>query len=165
MSRNSLCQWVLLQRPWLVSLGYAINVPQVSLAKMIQAGEGDQASQGDLKPNIVQRWPPLSSIQLDCFFLHNFTSLHSSTGPCCHHHHLQRHPYTRPLLDVPLSFYAVSPDSELPPLFPGLLFKALLEPGWHLYLCMEIRQNETVKLMLWEQVLKRWKLLGDAQML
>lgn len=119
MCRSSICQKVLQQRPWLVSLGSTMNVPHVSLTKIIQSEEGNQASQSDLKLNIVQGWPPLSSIQLDCFFLHNFTSSHHSAGPFCHHHHLQRHPHTKPLPVVSLSFHAVSPDTEFSLSFLG----------------------------------------------
>lgn len=106
MSRNSLCQKVLLQRPWLVSLGSKMNVPQVYLTKVIQAEEGNQASQGDLQLNIAQGWPPLSSIQLDCFFLHNFTSSHCSAGPFCHH------PICRDIHTPSLCLLSLSPSVQ-----------------------------------------------------
>lgn len=41
--------------------------------------------------------------------------------------------------------------------FLGTLFKPLLAPGWHLYPCTEIRQDELMKLMLWEQIVEKLK--------
>lgn len=163
MSRNSLCQKVLLQRPWLVSLGSKMNVPQVYLTKVIQAEEGNQpgwpAAEHCAGMATPEQHPAGLLLPAQ---LHQLPLLCRTPLPPPH---LQRHPHTKLLLAVPVSFRAGSADTELAPAFPGLLFKALLAPDWPLYPCMETRQNETMRLMLGERILKRWKVLGDAQML
>ena len=147
MSRNSLCQWILLQRPWLVSIVYTAKVPQVSLVKIIQE-EGNLAREVHLKLNITWSWtlcsrvswPALSNVQLwlDCF-LHNFSSLYSSAGSyrqASSSTEISTMPSHCSV--VPLSFHEVSPYTASAPLFLGSLFKLLLALGWHLYLRMEI---------------------------
>lgn len=163
MSRKSLCQEGLLQRPWFVSLDYTMNAPQVSLIKIIQAEGGSQASQGTLKLALCrdgQLWAVFSWIAASCTTSPAYTPLQDPAATI-----ILCRVIPKPLLAVPLSFHAGSPDTGFAPLFSGLLFKALLASDWHFYLCMETRQNETMKLRLREWILKRWKLLGDAQML
>lgn len=111
--------------------------------------------------------PVQSNVQLwlDCFFLHNFTSLRSSTGSC-----RQPSPSTEISTTpnhccvVPPSLHEGSPYMALAPPLLGSLFQLLLAPGWHLYLFVGSDRmkhgNSCCESGLW----KSWTLLRDTQM-